>query len=64
MYYPPAFDEYANKIIEKDFSDEKRIIVTEEEALRFSCNAVNINKSVIMNNTTDRLKKYTQRKRL
>lgn len=62
MYYPPAFDEYANKIIEKDFSYEKRIIITEEEALRFSCNAVNINKSVIMNNTTDRLKNILKEK--
>ena len=62
IYYPPAFDEYANKIIEKDFPQEKRIIVTEEEALRFCCNAVNIDKSVIMNNTTDRLKNKLKEK--
>ncbi len=62
LYYPVAFDEYANKIIEKDFPEEKRISVTEEEALDFCCNAVNIDNSVIMNNTTDRLKKVLKEK--
>jgi N-dimethylarginine dimethylaminohydrolase len=57
LYYPEAFDEYGNKVIENNFSLEKRIPVNEEEALRFSCNAVNIDNSIIMNNTTDRLKK-------
>jgi len=56
LYYPNAFDEYANKVIEKDFPPEKRIIATEQEALGFCCNAVNIDKSVIINNTTERLK--------
>jgi N-dimethylarginine dimethylaminohydrolase len=62
MYYPAAFDDYAQKILEKDFPEEKRIIVTEEEALKFSCNAVNIDKAVIMNNTTDRLKNVLKEK--
>lgn len=62
LYYPPAFDEYANKIIAKDFPEEKRIIATEEEALGFCCNAVNIDKAVIMNNTTDRLKNKLKEK--
>jgi len=62
LYYPAAFDEYANKIIEKDFLEEKRIIATEQEALAFCCNAVNIDKSVIMNNTTDRLKNELKEK--
>lgn len=62
LYYPDAFDEYANKIIEKDFSRKKRIIATEQEALAFCCNAVNIDKSVIMNNATDRLKNVLKEK--
>ena len=62
IYYPTAFDEYANRIIEKDFPEEKRIIATEEEALGFCCNAVNIDRSVIMNNTTDRLKNELKEK--
>jgi len=56
MYYPEAFDEYANQIIEKDFPEEKRIPVTAEEASKFSCNAVNVGKNVLMNITSDRLK--------
>lgn len=56
LYYPDAFDDYANKVIEKDFPPEKRIIVMEEEALNFACNAVNLDKAVLMNKTTDRLK--------
>jgi N-dimethylarginine dimethylaminohydrolase len=56
MYYPGAFDEYGNKVIENNFLPEKRIVVNEEESLCFSCNAVNIGKSIIMNKTTDRLK--------
>lgn len=62
LYYPSAFDEYANKIIEKNFSEDKRVIVTEEEAAGFACNAVNIKNSVIMNNTTDRLKNALKEK--
>ncbi len=56
MYYPDAFDEYANQIIEKNFPEEKRIPVTAEEAAKFSCNAVNVGRNVIMNVTTARLK--------
>jgi len=56
LYYPEAFDEYGNRIIEANFPEEKRIAVNEEEAGAFSCNAVSIDKSAIMNKTTDRLK--------
>ena len=62
LYYPAAFDAYANKILEKNFPEEKRIIVTEEEALGFACNAVNIGNAVIMNNTTERLKNALKEK--
>lgn len=56
MYYPGAFNEHDNKIIENEFPEEKRIPVTEEEAVKFSCNAVCIDKSIIMNHSTERLK--------
>lgn len=62
MYFPQAFDEYANKVIEQNFPEEKRITVTEEEAFYFSCNAVNIGKSVVMNKTTERLKNALKEK--
>lgn len=56
LYYPKAFDDYGNKVIESSFPAEKRIPVTDEEASKFSCNAVNVGKFIIMNKTTDRLK--------
>lgn len=62
MYYPGAFDEYGNKVIETNFTEDKRIVVTEEEAAKFSCNAVSINQGVIMNHTTDRLKAVLKEK--
>jgi len=62
MYFPGAFDEYANKVIENNVDPEKRIAVTDEEAMKFSCNAVNVGKSVIMNITTDRSKNELKRK--
>ena len=62
IYFPKAFDEYGNKVIEANFEEEKRIAVTEEEACRFSCNAVSLGKAVIMNRTTERLKDELKRK--
>lgn len=54
IYYPKAFDEYANRIIENSVPPEKRIIVNDEEASSFTCNAVNIGNAVITNTTTER----------
>lgn len=62
LYFPEAFDDYANKIIEANFPEEKRIVVLDEEASKFSCNAVSINRSVIMNKTSARLKKEIENK--
>ncbi|HPT97458.1 MAG TPA: arginine deiminase-related protein [Armatimonadota bacterium] len=46
-YYPPAFDAYACQVIEAHFP--ARIVVSEEEALRFACNAVVIGTHVVLN---------------
>ncbi len=54
IYYPKAFDEYGNKVIEEHVPEEKRIIVNDEEAAYFTCNAVNIGKTVVTNLTTTR----------
>jgi N-dimethylarginine dimethylaminohydrolase len=62
IYFPEAFDDYGNRVIESNFSSEKRIPVTNEEACKFSCNAVNIGKAVVMNFTTDRLKNELRQK--
>lgn len=62
IYYPAAFDEYANKIIEANVKPEKRIIVDEEEASYFTCNAVNIDDTVVTNITTERFSKLLAEK--
>ncbi|TVQ22364.1 MAG: TIGR00300 family protein [Leptolyngbya sp. DLM2.Bin15] len=56
LYYPPAFDSYSNRLIELRVPPEKRIIVDEPDAVNFACNAVNINRIVIMNRASDSLK--------
>lgn len=46
MYYPPAFDEYARRVIEQNVAE--RIEVTESDAARFGCNAVCLNGQVVL----------------
>ena len=62
IYYPQAFDSYGNKVIEANVPEEKRIKVTEEEASKFSCNAVNVGKTVVTNLTTERFTKELEKK--
>jgi N-dimethylarginine dimethylaminohydrolase len=53
-YYPPAFDEYARRVIEALPGD--KIALTESDALRFGGNAVVIDGAVAMNSGCDSLK--------
>jgi N-dimethylarginine dimethylaminohydrolase len=46
VYYPAAFDAYARKVIEANVPD--RIEVTTEEAAMFGCNAVCIDRHVVV----------------
>jgi N-dimethylarginine dimethylaminohydrolase len=46
-YFPPAFDEYACRVIEAHFP--RRIVVDEEEALYFACNGIVIGTRVVLN---------------
>ncbi|MCD8024565.1 MAG: arginine deiminase family protein [Candidatus Gastranaerophilales bacterium] len=62
IYYPKAFDSYGNKVIERYVPAEKRIIVNEEEASYFTCNAVNIGKNVVTNLTTKRFSNLLKEK--
>lgn len=56
MYYPPAFDAYSNRLIEWRIPPEKRIIVSENDALNFACNAVNVGRTILLNQASDRLR--------
>jgi N-dimethylarginine dimethylaminohydrolase len=46
-YYPPAFDEYARRVIEANFS--RRIELEPGEAARFAANAVVLGPDVVLN---------------
>jgi N-dimethylarginine dimethylaminohydrolase len=48
LYYPPAFDSYAQTVIANRIEPKRRLIVPEKEALRFACNAVCIGKHVVL----------------
>jgi N-dimethylarginine dimethylaminohydrolase len=52
MYYPPAFDEASRALIEQRVPAARRIPIDEEDALAFACNAVNIDRTVVVNRAT------------
>ena len=56
LYYPPAFDSYSNHLIERRIPEERRIAISEPDAVNFACNAVNVNEIIIMNRASDSLK--------
>lgn len=56
LYYPYAFDSYSNRLIEMRVPEHKRIAITEADAVKFACNAVNVDRTVIMNQASDDLK--------
>ncbi len=56
LYYAPAFDAYSNRLIEMRVPEAKRIAITEEDAVTFACNAVNIDRTIVLNKASDKLK--------
>jgi len=52
MYFPPAFDDESRKEIESRVPAARRIAISEEDALAFACNAVNIDSTVVVNRAT------------
>ncbi|MBD2035590.1 TIGR00300 family protein [Leptolyngbya sp. FACHB-321] len=56
LYYPPAFDAYSNRLIEMRVPEAKRIAIAEEDAVTFACNAVNIDRTIVLNKASDKLK--------
>jgi N-dimethylarginine dimethylaminohydrolase len=55
MYYPGAFDIESRKKIEERYLESKRICVTESDALWFACNAVNIGRTIVLNQISPEL---------
>ncbi|MEB3180998.1 MAG: TIGR00300 family protein [Nostocaceae cyanobacterium] len=56
LYYPGAFDSYSNRLIEMRVPAQKRIAISEPDAVNFACNAVNVEQVVIMNKASGELK--------
>ncbi len=56
LYYPQAFDAYSNRLIERRVPPEKRIVVSEADAVRFACNAVNIGGKIYLNQVSSELR--------
>lgn len=48
LYYPPAFDHYGHVTITDRIRAEQRLVVPEQDALKFACNAVCVGKHVVL----------------
>ena len=55
LYYPPAFDAGSLARIEAFYRPQQRIAVSEQDALRFACNAVNIGQTLVLNQISTEL---------
>lgn len=62
MYYPRAFDEASVDRIESYYAADKRIVVAEADALKFACNAINVNRTVILNEVSRELSDQLKRR--
>jgi N-dimethylarginine dimethylaminohydrolase len=56
MYFPEAFDRASLDKIEAFYPPEKRIIVSEADAVCFACNAINVDRTIILNNISSDLR--------
>ncbi|WP_317889964.1 ornithine--oxo-acid transaminase [Terriglobus albidus] len=57
LYYPPAFDQASIARIESYYSPAQRIVVSEQDAMSFACNAVNIGKTIVLNRISAELER-------
>jgi len=55
LYYPAAFDELSLRAIERRIPAAKRLVVAEDDALRFACNAVRVGSTIVANHASGAL---------
>ena len=55
LYYPEAFDAVSQARISSRYPEEKRIAVSQRDALRFACNAINVGKTLLLNEVSPQL---------
>lgn len=48
LYHPPAFDTYAQAVISDRLPESRRLVVSPFDALRFACNAVCVDRHVVL----------------
>lgn len=48
LYYPEAFDSYAQETISGYISEDRQLVVPQDDAERFACNAVCIDRHVVL----------------
>ncbi len=60
LYFPAAFDAASQSRIEAHYSEEKRIAIAEADALRFACNAINVGRTILLNEISDELRDRLQ----
>lgn len=56
LYYPPAFGTASLARIEDYYPMAKRIPVSEEDACNFACNAINLDRTILLNNVSEKLR--------
>jgi N-dimethylarginine dimethylaminohydrolase len=61
LYYPAAFDEPSRAAIEAAVPEAKRIAVEEADALKFCCNAVELEGEIILNDASEGLQNRLRR---
>jgi N-dimethylarginine dimethylaminohydrolase len=57
LYFPEAFDEKSRALIEALVPEAKRLAVSEDDALKFCCNAIDLDGHVIMNDASENLQR-------
>jgi len=62
LYFPAAFDEEGNAAIEARVAAEKRIPVSDDDALHFACNAVNLEGRIVLNAASSSLSEQLRRR--
>src|SRR5271166_2212798 len=55
LYYPEAFDAASQAKIAARYPGEKRIVVSLQDALRFACNAINVGRTILLNEVSAQL---------
>jgi len=60
MYFPGAFDAASQSRIEAHYPEEKRIPIDEADALHFACNAINVGRTILLNQISTELRDRLQ----